>query len=88
MDDIKLALLGDKAAQERLTDRGELLPCPKCKGIGTLHSVNGLKSIYASCYSCGMMTRGFATANEAIKNWNTRPPILTPEELDILKGDR
>ena len=88
MDDKTLALLGDHAAQGRITERGELLPCPKCKGIGTLHSVNGLKSIYASCYSCGMMTRGFATANEAIKNWNTRPPILTPEELDILKGDR
>lgn len=32
-NDIKLALLGDKAVQERLTDRGELLPCPKCKGL-------------------------------------------------------
>ena len=30
MDDIKLALLGDKAAQERLTERGELLPCAHC----------------------------------------------------------
>ena len=34
MDDIKLALLGDKAAQERLTERGELLPCAHCKGNG------------------------------------------------------
>ena len=85
MDDVRLALLGDKAAQERLTERGEPLPCPKCKGIGVLHSVNGFKSIYASCYWCGMMTRGFGTANEAIKDWNARAPILAPEELEGLK---
>lgn len=30
MDEIKRALLGDKAAQQAVTDRGELLPCPKC----------------------------------------------------------
>lgn len=85
MDDIKLALLGNKAEQERLTDRGELLPCPKCKGLARLNSVNGFKSIYASCYWCGMMTRGFKTANEAIKDWNTRASILTPEELEKLE---
>lgn len=85
MDDVRLALLGDKSAQERLTERGEMLPCPKCKNVGTLHSVNGYKSIYASCRRCGMMTRGFKTASEAIKDWNTRAPILTPEELEGLK---
>ena len=88
INDMRLALLGDKSALRRMTERGELLPCPKCKGIGTLNSVNGFKPIYASCYWCGMMTRGFKTANEAIKDWNTRAPILTAEELDILKGDR
>ena len=34
MDDVRLALLGDKAAQERLSERGELLPCAHCKGKG------------------------------------------------------
>lgn len=34
MDDVRLALLGDKAAQERLTERGEMLPCAHCKGKG------------------------------------------------------
>lgn len=85
MDDIQLALLGDKSALRRVTERGELLLCPKCKGIGTLNSVNGFKSIYASCRRCGMMTRGFKTANEAIKDWNTRASILTPEELEKLE---
>lgn len=32
MDDRTLALLGDRAAQERITERGELLPCPLCAG--------------------------------------------------------
>lgn len=32
LDDRTFALLGDKAAQERITDRGELLPCPHCRG--------------------------------------------------------
>lgn len=30
MDDIKRALLGNHEAAERMTARGELLPCPKC----------------------------------------------------------
>ena len=30
LDDRILALLGDQAAQERMTERGELLPCPIC----------------------------------------------------------
>lgn len=30
MDEIKRALLGDKEAQRRLTERYEVLPCPHC----------------------------------------------------------
>lgn len=32
LDDRTLALLGDKAAQGRITERGELLACPFCGG--------------------------------------------------------
>ena len=32
MDDIKLAMLGNKDAAKRLTDAGVLLPCPMCEG--------------------------------------------------------
>lgn len=31
MDDCTLALLGDRAAQKRITERVELLPCLGCK---------------------------------------------------------
>lgn len=38
MDDlIKRALLGDRAAQQQLTNRGELLPCPKCNKSPCAH---------------------------------------------------
>lgn len=30
MDDIKLAMLGNKEAAKRLTEKGVLLPCPWC----------------------------------------------------------
>lgn len=36
MNDITLALLGDHAAQERITERGELLPCPLCGSAPTI----------------------------------------------------
>ena len=32
MDDIKLAMLGNKEAARRLTEAGVLLPCPFCNG--------------------------------------------------------
>ena len=35
MDDKILALLGDRSAQERITERGELLPC-QCGGNAEL----------------------------------------------------
>ena len=57
MDDrtIKLALLGDKASQERLTDRGELLPCPFCGGKAeakTQKQQYGLSGTIIRCRHC------------------------------------
>lgn len=70
---IRRALMGSQEAQQDCTDKGILLPCPLCKGVGTLHSVNSLESIYAVCQSCGIMTRGYKEAKGAIARWNTRP---------------
>lgn len=38
MDDIKKAMLGDREAQQRLTEKGELIFCPKC-GAGARFEV-------------------------------------------------
>lgn len=46
MDDVKLALLGDRAAQERITKRGELVPCPFCHNDAVVHIVES-QSRYA-----------------------------------------
>lgn len=132
MDDIKLALLGDKAAQERLTERGELLPCAHCKGNGKvsfkdyrfigknfkgdrkivyrvqiicnkcrsrgkpiftepLINPNPYITKWGNCYCqesevCNEETKRFSIYVEsAIREWNTRAPILSPEELEKLE---
>ena len=132
MDDIKLALLGDKAAQERLTERGELLPCAHCKGNGKVsfkdyrfigkNFKGDRKIVYrvqiicnkcrsrgkpifteplvnpnpyitkwgnCSCQDsevCNEETKRFSSYVEAaIREWNTRAPILSPEELEKLE---
>lgn len=41
MTDETLALLGDRDAQARITERGELLPCPLCGGNAELRRTSG-----------------------------------------------
>lgn len=81
LDTIKLALLGDKAAQERLTERGELLPC-RCGAKGEIITMakcgeNRWKPAVIRCPKCHY--------EACLTVWNTRAPVLTPEELEIFK---
>lgn len=46
MDEIRRALLGDRAAQEALTERGDLVPCPFCHNDAVVHIVES-QSRYA-----------------------------------------
>lgn len=131
LTDTQLALLGDHAAQDRLTYRGELLPCPHCKGNGKLsfkdHKFVGQnfygdkKLVYrvqvicnkcrsrgkpiftaplinpnpyltkwGNCYAntevCKNETNKFSEyVKSAIREWNTRAPILTPEQIKRLE---
>lgn len=87
MEDKTLALLGDKAAQERLTERGELLPCPFCGGEGITRGFNNSRAKWISCETCFCDGETAMIAIEAIENWNTRAPILTPEQLERLQND-
>ena len=95
MNDIKLALLGNKEAAKRLTDAGVLVPCWHCGGADIIvRKVDGLfgKSAYqrtykyVQCRTCFSQTGYHGTEPKARLSWNTRAPILSEEEVEILYG--
>lgn len=55
------AMLGDKEAQRKITERGELLPCWRCGGEAELQEIHtGGKPVYAvSCkkHHCGALQK-------------------------------
>ena len=96
LDDITLALLGDRDAAQRVTERGELLPC-HCGGIAKIvcfekrgipfGDMGYLAEI--KCPECWAELRRWALKKEwakevATKCWNTRAPMLTPVQFAIL----
>lgn len=107
MDDRTLALLGDRAAQERITERGELLPCPLCVSTPTIKVQEveyGLSGTIIRCNKCGLSlyspskkaelisgaVRNAPIENHTmigIKRWNTRAPVLTPEQIKRLEDE-
>lgn len=92
MDEVRLALLGDKAAQDRLTARGELLPCWRCGGEAEVLEVRtGGKPLYAvACkkHYCGAYGCAHPTKQYALAYWNTRALILMPEQIKRLEESR
>ena len=100
MDDIKLAMLGNKEAAKRLTDAGVLVPCPCCggnarvryigNGSGPLGYVSNVymrsKPGFVMCDKCELQTSRNMRACRAVSKWNTRAPILSAEEMEMLNG--
>lgn len=85
MDDIKLALLGDKEAAQRLTDAGVLLPCPGCGWSDTkICYVCG--DHFGMCKTCGWTGPFRNTDRDARLAWNTRAPILSAEKIKKLEA--
>lgn len=86
MDDRKLAILGDRVAQERITERGELLECPICGNNEV--SIRSEKRLwwdyYVCCTNCGLYGPVRETEPKARKAWNTRAPILSEIEMEML----
>ena len=121
MDIIKCAMLGDKKAQQEITAKGELLPCPHCGKNAEIYIRDSniervfnkkripqyAKIICETTYSdgrkvyeyrtkmyiarcldtlcSGRIQKSFKTKEEAISSWNTRPQLLTDEEMERLK---
>ncbi|WP_162608998.1 Lar family restriction alleviation protein [Butyricicoccus pullicaecorum] len=94
MDEIRRALLGDKAAQDALTERYELLPCPFCGSEAHLFVQNGVRVICPKCDASSKILAdgrgprgGTGNATKAVvRAWNTRAPILSAEEMEMLEG--
>lgn len=93
LTDVQLALLGDRAAQERITERGELLPCPFCGSSNVLFleqediEPKGTKFGFIFCTKCHFSSDTYSKQN-ALHKWNTRAPILTPEQIKRLEEDQ
>lgn len=84
MDDIKLALLGDREAAARLAKASRAVPCPYCNGT----QVAIRDGLYAQmrCEKCGARGPLADSAFEALLAWNTRAPILSEREMEMLEG--
>lgn len=93
MDDIKLALLGDHEAAKRLTDAGYPLTC-KCGKRPVLKiwerkafGVWRIRQYQLRC-KCGRESVVALNMYNAVSDWNTRAPILSAEEMEMLDEGR
>ncbi len=72
---IRRALMGEKQAQEKCTEREIILPCPCCGGKARLENMGFPHHVY--CEKCGLKSTSVKYEKEgekdAIKKWNTRP---------------
>lgn len=91
--DMKRALLGDHEAAKRLTDAGVLVPCPHCGAEAKMLRMGGLKRFFfnptvkrPTCTKCHATMFVWFNEREVIRAWNTRAPILSAEEMEMLEG--
>ena len=85
MNDVKLALLGNKEASKRLTEAGIAIPCPFCANrIISRCEYNGLYAY--TCSGCGTSGDIEIGHRKALLSWNTRAPILSSKEMEMLEG--
>lgn len=78
MDDAKKAMLGDREAQQKLTEKGIALPCPCC-GRQEVAIICGT-AVYHVHQDCMIDSRLVS-----LKDWNTMPALLTTEQIKILE---
>lgn len=85
MTDTQRAMLGDHDAAARLTEQGVLIPCPFCGGRGIARYFDGKGAKWVTCEYCGADGAIDDAPKAALKNWNTRAPLLTPEQIERLE---
>lgn len=90
IEDVRAALLGDREAAKRLTEAWVLLPCPGCGGENIVDWYRH-NEVWYQCDDCGWQARSvyseeFADTEKALLAWNTRAPILSAEEMEMLEG--
>lgn len=91
LDEKTRALLGDREAQEAITARGELLPCfcGRNPNLSTT-ALSSAPGVYATLQcDCGIIMNVYGevtteTVLKLIRKWNTRAPILSSEEMEML----
>ena len=84
MDEKTRALLGDREAAKRLTEQGVLVPC--CGKAPQLNCFIGLGAWAVECSANGHIhNTGLCNSEfEARLAWNTRAPLLTPAQMEVL----
>lgn len=110
LDDKTRALLGDRAAQERLTAAGVLLPCPFCgsdvklRRTSSKYRTNPVVIMDEWVIECpnncfqhkpfeseiyqnesGKVVVNRNGADDVRLAWNTRAPILSEREMEMLE---
>ena len=86
MTDVQKAMLGDKEEADRLTEKGELLPCPFCEGLPRVVEDDFPYPGYnVFCENCGVMISASGDKKFAVSVWNTRPQLLTKEQIEALE---
>jgi len=88
VDDYRRALLGDHEAAKRLTDAGALVPCSWCGKTPTEDDLFyrwGKYSFFHDCKKAGAMRIEGKTRFDVYLAWNTRAPILSAEEMEMLE---
>lgn len=85
MDDVTLAMLGDHEAAGRLTASGIIIPCPHCGSKDVILSNWGMWRCW--CTDCHAKGEDCLISIDAVRNWNTRAAVLTPQQLEKLKEE-
>ena len=82
----ELALLGDIASQNEVSEKGKLLPCPFCGGKAELHNFSTIfgTALYVRCERCWAKIVLYGDREKIIREWNRRHMVLTPEEMEGL----